>query len=56
MREICTEAFYECKKLREVIFVPGSKLKKIGQSCFWGTGIQSIVIPKDVTEIQEHTF
>ena len=56
VREICTEAFYGCEKLREVIFEEGSKLEKIGRGCFWGTGIQRIVIPKGVTEIQEHTF
>ena len=51
MREICTEAFYECKKLREIIFEEGSKLEKIGQNCFCGAGIEKIVIPTGVDEI-----
>lgn len=32
--EICDDAFYECKKLKEVKFEKGSKLKVIGFEAF----------------------
>lgn len=54
--EIGADAFHGCEKLREVVFVPGSRLEKIGQNCFYNTRIERIVVPKGVTEIQEHTF
>lgn len=49
--EIGTDAFCECKKLREVIFEEGSRLEKIGQSCFYSARIRKIVIPRGVEEI-----
>lgn len=49
-------AFYKCEKLNRVSFQEESQLERIGQGCFWGTGIQRIVIPRGVKEIQEHTF
>ena len=51
VREIGADAFFECKKLKDVIFEEGSRLEKIGQNCFYSTRIERIVIPKGVTEI-----
>ena len=56
MLEIGADAFCECKKLREVIFGEESRLEKIGQSCFYSTRIESIVIPKGVEEIRSYAF
>ena len=56
MKEIGPDAFYDCKGLVYVTFVPGSKLEKIGSGSFYKTGIERIVIPKGVEEIRESTF
>ena len=56
VREICAEAFYRCKKLKEVIFEEGSRLEKIEHGCFYSTRIKRIVVPNSVTAIQEGTF
>ena len=51
LMEIGSYAFESCEMLKNITFAPGSRLKKIGQNCFSGTGIEKIVIPKGVTEI-----
>ena len=51
VKEICSDAFYNCKKLRCVTFAPGSILEKIGSGSFRNTRIERIVIPKGVVEI-----
>ena len=51
VKEICTDAFYNCKKLRCVTFASGSTLEKIGSGSFRNTRIETIVIPKSVVEI-----
>ena len=48
VRSIEPYAFYQCKKLREVIFEPDSCLKSIGDFCFYGCGFAEVVIPKSV--------
>lgn len=42
--------------LKEIIFEEGSRLKKIGPKSFNRSGIERIVIPRGVEEIQESTF
>lgn len=56
VREIEVGAFCECRNLRRVTFVPGSKLKKIGIGCFRDSGVERIAIPKEVEEIQNSAF
>lgn len=36
VKEICAEAFYGCRKLSEVTFEKGNKLKEIGEGAFIG--------------------
>lgn len=56
VKEIYTDAFRNCKKLKRVIFAKGSQLEKIGEKCFRGSGIEEITIPKSVKDIDEETF
>ena len=56
VREICVDAFCNCRNLRSVVFAPGSRLEKMGSGTFCGTEIRKIVIPESVTEIQEGAF
>ena len=54
--EIGAYAFCECGHLRRVTFVPGSMLKKIHVGSFCESGIERIVIPKEVEEIENSAF
>ena len=54
--EIGTDVFCDCKNLKCVTFAPGSRLEKIQFRCFYDTGIERIVIPKGVEEINDFTF
>lgn len=56
MKEIGPDAFYDCKGLVHIKFVPGSKLEKIGSGSFFRTGLEKILIPKSAEEIQEYAF
>lgn len=56
LKEIGETAFEKCRKLRRVIFAPGSVLEKIGSECFSNTAIERIVIPKGVEEIPDMAF
>lgn len=56
MREIGSDAFYNCRQLKRVIIAPGSRLKSIGAGCFYNTGIEMIAIPKGVEAIQSGAF
>ena len=38
------------------MFRDGSRLEKIGNRCFSGSGIEKIMIPSSVTTINENTF
>ena len=44
-------AFHGCKSLRN--FVLPKSLSPIGRCCFWGSGLESIVIPNSVTTLGE---
>lgn len=56
VRELGREAFVECKKLREVVFEPGSQLETIGYCCFSHCMFEKITIPKSVRRIEECAF
>ena len=51
VKEICVDAFCECKSLKSVVFAPGSRLEKIGRGGFCDSGIERIEIPKGVVII-----
>ena len=50
------EAFHGCRRLKRVIFAPGSKLEKIWSACFSNSGIERITVPKGVEEIPKSAF
>ena len=52
---IGTEAFCDCKNLKNIKFVPGSRLKIIGRS-FSGSGLEEITIPNNVVTIYRDAF
>ena len=56
VREIGTEAFCRCYKLRNVMFEEGSKLEKMGDRCFASTGLEEITLPRTLKEIDAATF
>lgn len=56
VREIGTDAFCSCLKLKRVAFSPDSRLENIGPGSFCKTGIERIVIPKNVTTIEKYAF
>ena len=56
VRELEKYAFFNCKKLREVVFEPGSRLETIGEYCFSCCGLEDMVIPKSVWEIGSKAF
>jgi hypothetical protein len=45
--KICDECFYGCSSICEVIFSSNSKIKEIGDGCFFRSGLKSIGIPKE---------
>ena len=48
VRELGEEAFGGCEGLREVVFEPGSRLERLGESCFEECGLLEIVVPRSV--------
>jgi hypothetical protein len=42
------ESFCACKSLESVIFENGSRLERIEEKAFYGSGLRSIVIPSSV--------
>ena len=56
VQELGEYAFTGCLKLCEIIFEPGSELKKIGRCCFLANAVKSVVIPKSVQYIGERAF
>lgn len=56
LKEINDYAFFGCFKLRQIEFLPNSKLTKIGKNAFSFTSIELIEIPPHVKKIDEETF
>lgn len=57
VREICADAFSECKNLRDVVFQGQSKLKIIGKGAFNGCkNLAKIDLPGELTTIEDMAF
>ena len=56
VREIGTEAFCRCERLRSVSFAANSQLEKIGKRAFCWSGLERIAIPSSVTKLSEMAF
>lgn len=56
VREIGTDAFCDCQRLKCVTIAPGSRLEKIGAGSFYNAGIERAAIPNGVTEIPARAF
>ena len=56
VEELSDDAFRECQKLRRVVFQNGSRLEKIGNTCFRNSGLEEIVIPASVKVIKSGAF
>ena len=56
MRELGSRAFWGCRELKRVSFQQGSALEKIETTCFKGSAIEEITIPRSVVEIQAEAF
>lgn len=49
-------AFYNCKKLKRVMFQDRSKLVTMEEKCFYGSAIEEFVAPSDLRDIGRKTF
>ena len=49
-------AFYNCKKLKRVMFQDGSKLVTMGEKSFSGAAIEEFVAPPGLRDIGRKTF
>ena len=56
VREICYEAFRNCKNMKRIVFAEGSQLEKIGKACFSESGVTEISIPSSVITIEDNAF
>ena len=54
--EVGVDAFYNCKRLKRVVFAPGSRLERIRCGCFRMTGLKRIAIPRGVARIERIAF
>jgi hypothetical protein len=50
------ESFRACQSLESVTFEPSSRLERIDESAFLGSGLPSIVIPSSVVVLGEWNF
>ena len=49
-------AFEGCAGLQQVTFAEGSALETIERRCFYGTGLNEVVLPAGVCEVGEEAF
>ena len=56
LRRIEAGTFATCERLKHVAFASGSKVESVGFRSFFCSGIEDIIIPKGVAEIQKCTF
>ena len=54
--EIMDDAFRGWTNLREVVFEPGSRLRRIGNYAFVGTALREFATPEGLREIGRGTF
>lgn len=54
--EIADDAFRGWTSLREIIFEPGSRLKRVGDHTFAGTALREFVAPGSLKEIGNRVF
>ena len=50
------EAFAHCKKLKQIVFEPGSVVEEIGYHAFFGSGLESFVAPPSLRKIGALAF
>ena len=53
---IDARAFYECESLTRVVLTEGSRLERIGNECFRGSGIEEVTLPGTLREIGTGVF
>ena len=56
VRNLGTEAFRGCRRLRRVELAEGSRLEAIGKQCFCESGIEEIALPAGLKEIGKEAF
>ena len=56
VEKIEDSVFEDCTNLKEVVFEEGSKLRTIGDKCFYSTGLEEITLPKMLKRIGEDVF
>lgn len=56
MKRIGLEAFCRCEQLKQVIFAKDSELETIEKNCFRESGLETVVIPAEVTSIDDGAF
>ena len=56
VRCIDARAFYECESLTRVVLTEGSRLERIGNECFRGSGIEEMTLPGTLREIGTGVF
>lgn len=54
VREISQQAFEDCKKLATVKF--GTGLTTLGRSVFYGTALETVILPEGLTSMQANAF
>ena len=54
--ELDDYAFAWCAQLSEVVFEKGSALRRMGEGCFYDSGLKQIVIPQGVEELGGKAF
>ena len=56
IRIINSFSFDQCINLNDISFAEGSKLEKLGYASFYHTASKSIVLPKSLKTIEDHSF
>ena len=56
VRKLCDFFFQGCTSLRRVTFGASSSVKRIGVSCFNGSGVEEVSIPDSVRELCDYCF
>ena len=54
LKKMGSSAFYDSKNLRNIQFPDG--LDTIGIDCFWGSGLEEVVLPESVKNVKACAF